>query len=172
MGYRKLLLSFVAAMVCGTCLVGCGPKKPEGFPEVAPFTVKIVDGSTPIADVAILFIGNGNAVIQGMTDVNGVAEIQTRLGNGDYMEKGAPAGEYRVQCTKDPMVEHWKTAQERAEMSIEEQGAYNDEWQKKCDALPREIPKIWGNFDKTPLKVEVPAGGGEVTFDVEGKANE
>ena len=84
--------------------------------------------------------------------------------------KGAPAGDYRVQVEKEPLAEHWKTPEEQSKMSKPEKDAYLDEWLAKCAELPREVPKIWNDYDKTPLTATVPAGGGEVTFDVEGKA--
>lgn len=167
---NRILYALLVAVLAGVVLVGCKAKRPDDMPELVPFKVKVVDGSTPIADVDVFFIGQGNTVTHAMTDANGVAEMTTSL--QDYTEKGAPVGEYRVQCTKNPTVEHWKTPQEQAEMTIEERGAYSKEWQEKCDALPREIPKKWGDFDKTPLAASVPAGGGEVVFDVEGHAND
>lgn len=169
---NKILLTLLLVVISGSAIVGCGPKKPDGFPDVVPFKVKVVDGSTSIAGVDVFFIGEGNAVISGITDSTGVAEIRTKLSSSPYSAVGVPVGSYRVQCTKDPKVEHWKTPQEIAMMSIEEQGAYTQEYQEKCDALPREIPKFWSSFDKTPLTAEVASGGGEVTFDVEGKADE
>jgi hypothetical protein len=167
---NRILYALLVAVLAGVALPGCKAKKPDGMPELVPFKVKVVDGSTPIADVEVFFIGQGNTVTHAMTDASGVAEMTTSL--QDYTEEGAPVGEYRVQCRKDPMAEHWKTPQEQAEMTIEERGAYSKEWQDKCDALPREVPKKWSDFDKTPLTASVPAGGGEVVFDVEGRANE
>lgn len=165
---KKYWMTFVCAAVVCASLVGCGPKKPADMPETVPFKVSVVDGSTPIADVRILFIHSGNTVITGTTNALGVAEMSTTLQN--YTAPGAPLGEYRVTCTKDPMVDHWKTADERAKMDPGEAGAYQKEWEAKCAELPREIPIIWKNFDKTPLKANV-TGAGELTFDVEGKAN-
>ena len=167
---NRILRAFLFVVLAGGVLVGCKAKRPDGMPELVPFKVKVVDGSKAIADVDVFFIGQGNTVTHAMTDANGVAEMTTSL--QDYVEKGAPVGEYRVQCTKNPTVEHWKTPQEQAEMTIEERGAYSKEWQEKCDALPREIPKKWSDFDKTPLTASVPAEGGEVVFDVEGHAND
>ena len=166
---KSLVLICVSALLLGT-LAGCGVKKPADMPETFPFKVKIVDGSKPIADVQIQFLWENNAVVTGITGSDGVAQMQTTLQK--YTAKGAPAGDFRVLCTKDPTVDHWKTNQERAEMSSGEAAAYMQEWQAKCDELPREIPKIWKDFDKTPLKTTVASGGGEVTFDVEGHAND
>ena len=167
---KKILLSCALVAAVATSLTGCGPKKPDGMPEVYPFTVKVVDGSTPIADVQVFFIYDGKCVVAGTTDAKGVATMQTTLQN--YTEKGAPAGEYRVTCTKDPLAEHWKTPEEISKLPLGEQMEYQKEWQAKCDELPREIPIIWKNFDKTPLTAEVTAQGGEVVFDVEGRADE
>ncbi len=155
------LLLFVA-------LAGCGQKKPADFPEVQPFTVKVVDGDKPIEGVQVLFIYDKNPVISGLTDSKGVATITTMLQK--FTAKGAPAGDYKIQCTKEPIVDHWKTPEEQAQMSKSEKDAYIDEWLAKCAEQPREIPKIWSDYDKTPLTASVPVGGGEVTFDVDGKA--
>ncbi len=166
---KNLVLFCVAALLLGVA-VGCGPKKPADMPETYPFKVKIVDGSKPIADVQVQMLWEKNSVVTGVTGADGVAEMKTTLQK--FTTKGAPEGEFRVLCTKDPKVDHWKTDQERAEMSSGEAAAYMKEWQAKCDELPREIPKVWKDFDKTPLKASVPNGGGEVTFDVEGRADE
>ena len=164
---RMAVLGLAALLVCA--VIGCGAKKPADMPETVPFTVKVVDGGKGIEGVHVFFIYDKNPSISAVTDSSGVAQMSTSL--QQYTAKGAPVGDYRVTCTKDPMVEHWKTAQERALMSPGDASAYMKEWQAKCDELPREIPKIWSDFDKTPLKCTVTAGG-EVVFDVEGKANE
>ena len=167
---KKFALSAFGALLLESAFVGCGPKVPADMPTLYPVTVKVVDGNKGIQGVNVVFLYEQNPVITGETDSNGVAEMKTTLGN--YTAKGVPEGSFRVTCAKDPTVEHWKTAQERAEMSPGEAGDYMKEWQAKCDALPREIPKVWKDFDKTPLKAEVASPGGEFVFDVEGKAND
>ena len=167
MKYQMFGVALVATI--RLAVTGCGKKKPADMPETFPFTVTVVDGSTPIAGAQVLLIDGKNPVVNGETDAKGVAKISTTLQG--YTQDGAPAGDFRVQVTKEPLAEHWKTPEEQAQMSKPEKDAYIDEWLKKCEELPREVPKIWGDFDKTPLKASVSAGGGEVTFDVEGKAN-
>ena len=163
-----LCLTISAALL--SALVGCGPKAPADMPKTVPFKVKVVDGSTPVEGARILFLHDQKAVVSGITDANGVAEITTSLQN--YTAKGAPAGEYRVQCVKERLAEHWKTPEEQSKMSKEEKDQYLDEWLEKCNEIPRSVPASWEDYDKTPLTASVPAEGGEVTFDVEGKANE
>lgn len=166
---RVQILCLTALVSFSLVCFGCGKKKPDGFPEVQPFTVKVVDGSKPIEGALIrLVVSNGNYRVDGKTDASGVAVLSTGLQG--YSAKGAPAGDYRVQIEKEPLAEHWKTPEEQAQMSKPEKDAYLDEWLAKCAELPREVPKIWNDYDKTPLTATVPAGGGEVTFDVEGKA--
>ena len=62
--------------------------------------------------------------------------------------------------------------QEIAEMTPGESAAYYKEYQEKCAAVPREIPKSWGDSLNPVLSVEIDGSAAEVTFDVEGKANE
>ncbi len=163
----RKLSCFFALATAAICVVavGCGPKAPADMPETHPFKVKVVNGSEPIADVDVFFIAtSGNVTINGKTDKSGVAEISSTLQN--YTASGAPAGEYRITCTKDPKPEHWKTDEERGQMSMEESNAYHAEYEAKRAEMPREIPQIWQDFDKTPLSATVSAGGGEVVFDV------
>ena len=163
------LLCLAALVSLSLVCFGCGKKKPDGFPEVQPFTVKVVDGSKPIEGAIIRFIGDGGSIaIHGQTDATGVAVMTTGLQG--YTAKGVPAGNYRVQVEKEPLAEHWKTPEEQSQMSKPEKDKYLDEWLAKCAELPREVPKIWNSYDNTPLTATVSAGGGEVTYDVEGKA--
>ncbi len=153
------------AAVLGASSLGCGPKAPDDMPEIYPFKVKVVDGSKAIADVDVFFIAtSGSVSISGKTDKNGVAEIFSTLRG--YAAKGAPAGEYKITCSKDPQPEHWKTPAELAAASVGEQAEYHAEYEAKRAEMPREIPEVWKDFDRTPLSATVSAGGGEVTFDV------
>jgi len=157
----------VAASVLGLLVVaaiGCGKAAPEGMPATVPFTVKVVDGGKGIADVQIQLINEkAQGSIAGKTDGSGVAKIKTTFKN--FTADGAPTGEYRIRCIKDPLAEHWKTSEERAAMTIGEQAEYDAEYQEKCDALPREVPKVLGDYDNTPLTANV-SDGGEVVVDV------
>ena len=163
----RKLSCFFALATAALCVVavGCGPKAPADMPETHPFKVKVVNGSEPIADVDVFFIAtSGSVSISGKTDKNGVAEISSTYQK--YTAKGAPAGDYKITCTKDPQPEHWKTPAELAAMSVGEQSEYHAEYEAKRAEMPREIPEVWKDFDRSPLSATVSAGGGEVTFDV------
>ena len=160
----------VTVMMFCCSFLGCGPKKPDGMPDVVPLKVKIVDGDKPIEGVHIVFNSDLSPVVAGDTDSSGVAVMTTTLQK--YVAKGVPVGKFNVICMKDPLVEHWKTPQEQAEMSPGEAAAYHKEYQEKCAALPREIPKSWGDSSHPVLTAEVDASTGEIVFDVEGRANE
>ena len=164
-------IKFALLLVTICCGVfGCGPQKPDDMPDLVPFKVKIVDGDKPIEGVHVLLSYDKNPVVSGDTDKNGVAELTTTLQK--YSAKGAPIGSFKVICIKEPVVEHWKTMQEIAEMTPGESAAYYKEYQEKCAAVPREIPKSWGDSTKPALTVDIDGSSSEVTFDVEGKANE
>lgn len=164
------LCRILFCFLCLTLAVGCGKSRPKDMPKTYPFKVKVVDGSRPIEEVHVVLIYDQSPAISGTTDKSGVAELYTTLQG--YTVKGAPSGSFRVTCRKDPNVEHWKTAQERAEMNPGEASEYFEQWQAKVDAAPREVPKIWSDFDQTPLTLTITDRGGEVVFDVDGAAND
>ncbi len=134
------------------------------MPETVPFTVKVVDGSKGIADVQIVMDSeSGTGAVSGTTDSSGVAVMKTTYKN--YTAKGVPTGDYKVRCIKNPTVDHWKTEEELNQMDMGERQAYFDEWSKKNDELPREVPKILEDFDKSPISTTV-SGEGEFVVDV------
>jgi len=156
---RLLLVASIGALA-----VGCGKTAPEGMPATVPFTVKVVDGSKGIADVQVV-LESETAIgsVAGTTNSSGVAVIKTTYKN--FTANGAPTGEYKVRCIKDPVVDHWKTQDEISAMDLGERQAYFDEWKAKCDELPREVPLILNDFDNCPCKTTV-ADGGEYVVDV------
>ena len=103
-------LGFCSVLLSGAALVGCGKAAPDGFPETQPFTVKVVDGGKGIEGVQVTLAHSdpkGVGAVAGTTNSSGVAKMTTTFKN--FTADGAPAGEYRVQCVKDPVVDHWKT---------------------------------------------------------------
>jgi len=160
----KRLLSVALIVALFSPLVGCGKKAPADFPKIVPFKVKVVADGKPVADCTVMMSNGQNAAVKATTDSSGVATMITTLSN--YSAKGAPEGEFSVTCFKDVLVEHWKTPEEIADLPLPERAAYYEEYQAKCDELPREVPKILADPNESPLKLTVPAGGGEETIDV------
>lgn len=163
---KLLSLRCCAVLAFAVCFaaVGCGKKAPEGMPETVPFKVKVTNGGKGIADVQIELVNPKiQGSIAGSTNSSGVAEIKTTFKN--FTANGAPVGEYRVRLKKDPLAEHWKTNDEILAMGVGERAEYYDEYNAKCEELPREVPKILGDYDGTPLTTTV-SDGGEAEFDV------
>ncbi len=157
---RRLLL---LAAICAS-VVGCGKPAPEGMPETVPFTVKVVDGSKGIADVQVVMESTtAIGAVSGTTNSSGVAVMKTTYKN--FTANGAPVGEYKVRCIKDPAAEHWKTQDEITAMDMGERQAYFDELKAKSEALPREVPVILKDFDRCPCTTTV-SDGGEYVVDV------
>ena len=159
----KRLLSVALIVAFFAPLVGCGKKAPADFPKIVPFKVKILADGKAVEGCTVVLSNGKNAAVKGTTDRSGVAVMTTSLSN--YSAKGAPEGEFDVQCIKDVAVEHWKTQEEIANMPISERSAYYKEYEEKCNALPREVPKKLADPMTSPLKLTVTAGG-EETFDV------
>ena len=67
---NRIVCALLVAVLVGVVFTGCKGKRPDGMPELVPFKVKVVDGSTPIADVAVFFIADGNTVTKSYTYSN------------------------------------------------------------------------------------------------------
>ncbi len=165
---NKLLSLRHALLVAVACVMisGCSKPAPSDMPATVAYKVKVVNGSKGIADVQVVMDsvdGQGVGAIAGTTNSSGVAEMKTTYKG--FTAKGVPAGEYKVRCIKDPVVDHWKTDDELAAMDIAGRQAYFDEWMAKNKELPREVPEIFSNFDKCPVTVGV-VEAGETVIDV------
>ncbi len=164
----SLRSTFLFALAFFT-IVGCGKSVPKDMPKTVPFKIKVVDGSKGIADVQVVMDGqSGSGSLAGKTDSSGVAVMSTTYKN--YTAKGVPTGDYKVRCIKNPTVDHWKSEDERNKMTPGEMDQYYGEWQKKCDELPREVPKILEDFDKCPVTMTV-SEAGEFVVDVSQYSN-
>ena len=80
---------------------GCSrsPAKPEGFPELVPCKIKVIQGGAPLvaADVTLIPFDVTGTVwpVGGRTDAAGIAVMRTY---GEHV--GAPVGQYRVVVSK------------------------------------------------------------------------
>ena len=159
------------ALIAGMGLVvigGCGTKRPDGIPPLRPAKVTVNNGGTPIANATVSFIYQGSFsgswAVNGVTNANGIAEIMTS--QGEWRGKGAPEGEYIVYITRmpdyeaDPIPDAIKDNSDALEIFFQEQ-------MRKRSAAPQVIPEILSNPARTPLRVEVTAGGkAELAVDV------
>jgi len=161
----RLSLSLVLVSVLFS---GCADKKPSGFPEVYPCTIKILKDGAPLNKVSIVLDATTpafhNIGYSGETNSQGTAVIETRY--PDYHTKGVPAGEYRVLLKKREVIEGEKTLEELRRMNSEELEVYTAEIERKRRThVPTIPPKFW-EFETSPLRITVERGGVDITFDI------
>ncbi len=154
--------------ICALLTTGCGTKKPAGIPPLYPATVTVKNGTSPIADASVFLVSQGNApgswAVNGSTDANGVAVINTS--QGDWKSKGAPEGEYKIYITKVPDVK----LDSPPEAIVNDSDAlqkFEAEQMKKLKAAPKVIPDKLTNPAQSPLKITVVSGTpAELTVDL------
>ena len=140
----------VALLTCALLLLalaGCpGGGASRDLPDLVPAggTVTLDGESLSGAQVAFVPVGStpGTACF-GLTDASGRYEIMA-----DADHKGAPAGEFKVACTKWVM-EDGSDFQSAEGLSPMEAGAQNL------------LPPKYGDETETELKATVPAGGSD-----------
>ncbi|MGI6402320.1 MAG: hypothetical protein ACOX0A_09495 [Thermoguttaceae bacterium] len=158
---RLLLLCSVAVMVS---TIGCGGvKKPDGLPDLQPVTIKLTQGSEPLAN-AVLNIKpiepstTNNFTCGGTSDAKGVTTIVT---HGQY--KGAPIGKYKVavSCTvgegTPPPPSPIDEESARVWKEYQESGATYEEFYV--------VDPVYSTVESTPLEIEIVKGKNELTLD-------
>jgi len=149
---------------------GCGTKKPDGIPALHPVKVKITKGDKPVVKANVFLVAttatSGSWSVAGLTDVSGVATIETSQGN--WKAKGTPEGEYKIYMTKVTGSENWEWGERPAEdASYEVKVKYSEEMFKRVEAATKEIPKSLTVPKTSDLKITVVAGkGANETFDI------
>ncbi len=148
-----LFAAFAAVLTFGAC---GGEKRPEGFPELYPCSVKVIQGGAPLPGATVSLVGEDPQLMRwacgGNADENGVVELST------YGFPGAPAGTFKVVVTKTERPGAPTNAEEAAKTSPEE-----------LEGLEtfRLVDAIYGSHTTTPLTIEVKAGNNpEQTVDV------
>ena len=160
--YFMLFLLITALVFSVSCT-----KVPDGMPKTYPCTIKVIKDSSPVDGANIVLYPENpvaDLVSSGVTDTSGNAKIVSLYKN--YQAKGAPEGSYKVVITKLPFQEHTKTPQEIALMSPGDQIAYEKEFLKKRDALPKIVPDPLTKVVDTPLTVDVTSSGSVLEVDL------
>ncbi len=162
---RRLVAAFVATFLTLTLSIGCGDKKPNGFPDsLQPCKIIVLKNGTPEPDVAVSCEGRGSWRVVGETDSSGVAELSTAM--GDYRKKGVPEGEFTVKLVKIVDVPHTLTPEEQGALSSDAAEEYTKEYLAKVDEARLSLPAVLGSVD-TPLTIQVGVGGSnETTFEL------
>lgn len=152
MGVAVGLVALLAGMT------GCGPKKPDGFPEIYPTTVKIIQAGAPLAGASVTFIAQNvdkTWVVSGTTNDSGVATLLTEA----YF-KGAPAGKYVVTVTK--VSSDWS----HAAKSNEEYDAMQERGEESTFTTTFSVEPKFADPNQSGLEAEVGTGTNDFTFDV------
>ena len=166
---NSLILVVVASIFVVTSL-GCNrAKRPRDFPDLEPCTITIVNGANPVQGASILLSSSdgtkkGAWIADGITDDNGVAQIKTSQGN--YSKKGVPTGKYKLTLSKEPKVEGELPPQELEKLSLEEYRAYTRKIADQKAKMPKEIPDKAKSQKETPLDLDVPSSGCNLTIDL------
>lgn len=165
----KKITLIVSLLTLVVGFAGCQEKLPDGFPKVYPITVSVVDGSTPLPDVQVAFIGSGSGTaVGGTTGANGTATIQTT--QGAFVAEGIPAGEYTVTVEDVMKIDVGKSHAEIAQMSREEQGELEKKRQELIKAFQKKVPEVLCNRNKgeerSPIHFTASEGKNELTIDV------
>ena len=163
MTHRFLLFCLLFFLVLS---YGCqkGPRKPEGFPDLAsPVTVKIHHSGAPLSNVTVNLYSKGSTLdflVTGVTGPDGVATIQTS--RGPYVKSGVPTGKYLVQLTEVIKVD---IAPPAMDASDREMAAWQKEFDEKA-ARVRSFPKVLNSAGSSPLEMDVNSAPVDVEFDV------
>ena len=155
--------------LCSFFVIGCGPKKPDGIPQLYPAQVTVKNGGSPIADANVMLVSqssgtSGSWSANGTTDSSGVAVISTSQGN--WKSKGVPEGEYKIFITKAPDVKLDSPPESIANDS-DALAKFEAEQMKKLREAPKVIPEKLTNPAQSPLTLTVATSGtAELTVDV------
>ena len=165
---RRLIIVFLLLI----CFTGC-QKKPAGFPDVYPCTVKVTNDGKAMSRITVHLNrqgGQGAWTAMGETNGSGVATIKTTW--ADFTAAGVPEGTYKVILTEKLNIpDDGLTPGEM--MALE--GKALEEYHKKREeekSRVRTLPKIVNLSSTTPLTLEVTTGkGGELTVDIKDYAD-
>ena len=150
--------------VAGTFLSGC-KRVPENFPKVVPCQITVVKEDVPLPQVTVMLIAEGNKewFVAADTNPQGIAEIQTFLGN--FSHKGAPPGKYKVTLSQIPQIENELTQQQIFDMSPAEKNAEQARRNKRI-AESRSFPIEFESAVTTPITVDVTEPKTEIHLNV------
>jgi hypothetical protein len=141
---------------------GCGPKKPEGFPNVVAYTIVVNNDGQPENDVSIfLFPDNavrGAWVAGGKTNTSGQSVLVTS--QGAYYVKGIPEGKYQMCLNKKlPDPPSKVSENEYKKMSNREKETYGEKMRLEREKIPLIVPSILTKPETTPISIDVSANG-------------
>jgi len=141
-------------------LVGCG-----GKPGPVPVQGTVLLDGKPLEGATVSFVPEGGTgrSASGFTDKDGVFHLMTTNPND-----GAVPGNYRVTVTKADIDPEIVKEQESPDPAVREK-AYIKGMQAANKPSKSNLPTIFGTFDQTPLRWNVP-GDNDKVLELFGKA--
>jgi len=148
---------FLSAL--SVAVVGCGPKAPDGFPQVFPCTIKVVNGGTPVEGVGIsLTMPKGSVYATGgATDASGAVALGTS--QGSFHKTGAPAGDFKVVLSKAAPVSESLTEEQARAMEPHERQAFMVKMAAEQAKAKSIVPPDLSDAMRTPIQLTVKEGG-------------
>ena len=159
--FRNISL-LTAALLLAPLLSGCGPKKPDQFPDVVPVSLTVLRDGKPVpnAKVSLNYASSVNsALVTGTTDEKGVCKFQTAL--VEYVADGAPVGSAKVTMAVELQQEV------RQPTSQEDVAAVQAEQRKRQEEAGKILPPCLLTARDSTLIYEIPAEGGDFTVNLE-----
>jgi hypothetical protein len=141
---------------------GCSYQKPEGFPQVVPYTIVVNNDGQPENDVSIFLVPDnairGVWVAGGNTNMSGKSILVTS--QGGYRIRGIPEGKYQVCFNKQLPDPPGKVSEnEYKKMSNREKEAYGEKMRLEREKIPLIVPSILTKPETTPIAIDVSANG-------------
>jgi len=156
MKFQRLFLVGALAFVCVSAF-GCAEKRPDGFPELYPISIKILQEGKPLEGASVNLVAQDPQLVRwpagGNTNADGVVELRT------YGYEGAPAGTFKVLVMKTETLGEANSPEEAQRLMQE--GKLGDF--ERFDL----VDTRYRDQAQTPLSLEVKAGSNETQeFDV------
>ena len=140
-------------LVCG----GCSPEnRPADLPPLFPVTLTIMLGDQPLDNALITFYSENEEIakwtVGSVTDANGKAIIVT---HGQF--RGSPAGQFKV-CVKKVKLEGDDEAGIKKPQNSFVVDFSPSQQPAKMPKMIYIVDPLFGQPEKTPLEIEIPAG--------------
>jgi hypothetical protein len=155
----QVLIRWASALALLAAVAGCGGSK-----KAVPVKGTVTMDGKPVSLASVVFVPQkeGGPLAQAMTNDNGDFELTTFQPND-----GALPGEYNITVTKvDEMpladlsdLPDGMTPDQIMQKVVPRVMAEKAKHKQKAKKPSKEIPSIYGNAKKTPLKCRVPVDG-------------
>jgi hypothetical protein len=155
---QVIILFWITGILYSGLITGCS-NVPDGFPDLVPCTVTITDHGTPVEGVFVQIETvprTDSLSVVGKTDAQGNATIQTQWGT--FAKPGVPVGKLVMVLTKVPEVPHFKSAEEREKMTLNQAKVYDAEIKARRAKLPPIIPPALTESRHSPLTMDTVSG--------------